>query len=96
VPRSDMGLVLALRADPEESHMAVNGAVSAGGFQLGKQSFQRGVFNLNFGVALAADQVMMIVVLCQFVDHFPVSHMRGKQEFFFCQFLQRSVDGWLG
>jgi hypothetical protein len=76
--------------------MAVDGAVSAGGFQFSKQGFQRNMVNLDFGVALAADQVMMVVILCQFVDHLPVADMRRKQKFFLRQFLKCAVDGWLG
>jgi hypothetical protein len=45
--------------------MAVDETVSAGCFQFSEQLFQRGVVNLDFGVAFAADEVMVVVILRQ-------------------------------
>lgn len=72
--------------------MTVNGTEPTAGFQVRVKFFERGMFDLHFGVAFAADQVM-VVLLRNFVDQVTAAHVGGARQPVIGEKLQGAVHG---
>ena len=72
--------------------MAVNETKTAGGFQLSIDLFQRSVVDLHFRTALAADQVV-VVMLGNLIDKMAAAHMGGTCQAILSQEFQRAIHG---
>ena len=72
--------------------MTINETEPAAGFQFGVERFERGMLDLYFAAAFAADQVMMILP-GDFIDEVSAADMGRVCQSVFCQEFERAVDG---
>lgn len=86
---------MTLRAQPEESYMAVDVSKAIRSLQLCIDLLKWCVVNLYFLTAFTADQ-MVVILFGDLVDQVPAAHVGGARQPVFCQEFQGAVDGRLG